>query len=63
MDIIIELYELQHEALVGGDGAVPLDGGDGLLQPHVLLEDEVGQHQGGRPADALQVRNVRSFLS
>ena len=55
MDIIIELYELQHEALVGGDGAVPLDGGDGLLQPHVLLEDEVGQHQGGRPADALKV--------
>lgn len=46
----VQGQELPQEASVGDDASVVLDFLDGLHEGEAVVQHEVGQHQGGRPA-------------
>lgn len=46
----VQGQKLPQEAPVGDDASVVLDFLDGLHKGEVVVQHEVGQHQGGRPA-------------
>lgn len=48
----VQGQELPQEAPVGDDASVVLDFLDGLHKGEVVVQHEVGQHQGGRSADS-----------
>lgn len=48
---IVQGHQLPQEAAVGDDPAVVLDRLYGFHQGHVVADHEVGEDQGGRPAD------------
>ena len=50
MELSVQRSELLQEAGVGADVAAGTDGSDGVGQCQVLVDHQVGQHQGGGAA-------------